>query len=170
MKKFLRCLSILPALFMLLLIFCFSAQDGSSSGSLSLRLCSFGLSLFDRLFSISRSRDAFLSCAESMQFLVRKAAHITEYFLLTLSIYLPLRVWIFREKETTSFPSVFRTFLLPTFLSGVFFAALDEWHQSFVPGRCGTPADVFIDSIGILLGCGILTFHYFRTKHKSEKH
>ena len=170
MKKYLRYLSILPALFMLFFIFCFSAQDGSSSGSLSLRVCSWVLSCFDRIFSISRSPEEFLSHAESLQFFVRKAAHITEYFLLTLSIYLPFRVWFFREKTASSFRSRLCAFWAPTFCLSLICAVLDEFHQSFVPGRCGTPVDVLIDSIGIVLGCTILIFCHFRSKHKTGKH
>ncbi|MEK7382948.1 MAG: VanZ family protein [Elusimicrobiota bacterium] len=30
------------------------------------------------------------------------------------------------------------------------YAASDEWHQSFVPGRCGCAGDVAIDSTGVL--------------------
>ena len=35
------------------------------------------------------------------------------------------------------------------------FAGLDEWHQSFVPGRTPSPRDVLIDSIGIFAGIEI---------------
>ncbi len=34
-------------------------------------------------------------------------------------------------------------------------AALDEWHQSFVSSRTGSPIDVMIDSAGALAGLGI---------------
>jgi len=30
------------------------------------------------------------------------------------------------------------------------YACTDEYHQTFVPGRHGTPVDVLVDSIGIL--------------------
>ena len=30
-------------------------------------------------------------------------------------------------------------------------ASIDEWHQSFVPGRTGTPVDVLIDCAGATL-------------------
>ena len=33
--------------------------------------------------------------------------------------------------------------------SALAYAASDEWHQSFVPGRTGTVRDVAIDGIGI---------------------
>jgi VanZ family protein len=33
----------------------------------------------------------------------------------------------------------------------VLYACSDEWHQSFVEGRHGTPVDVAIDSVGIAI-------------------
>jgi VanZ family protein len=37
-------------------------------------------------------------------------------------------------------------------LIGMSFAILDEFHQSFVPGRYMSSVDMFFDSIGILFG------------------
>lgn len=161
MKKILRYLSVLPAVIMLLFIFRFSAQDGTTSGSLSYRVCCFLLSLADRLFSLELSEPDFASRAESMQFFVRKAAHISEYFLLTLFIFLPLRVWIPQKSVSDAGKAFLLRYLLPAFLLTVLCAGTDEFHQSFVPGRCGTPVDVLIDSVGISLSCGaILLGHY----------
>lgn len=158
MKKFLRYLSVVPAVFMLLLIFRFSAQDGPSSGSLSYRVCCTLLSFTDRIFSLELSAPVFASRAESMQFFVRKAAHITEYFLLTLCIFLPLRVWIPQKTERETGTHLFLHHLLPTFLLSVICAGADEFHQTFVPGRCGTPLDVLVDSVGVTLACTVLFF------------
>src|SRR5688500_1187651 len=36
--------------------------------------------------------------------------------------------------------------------AGVAYAISDEVHQHFVPGRLGSPLDVAIDSVGVLLG------------------
>ncbi len=172
MKKVLRYCSVLPALIMLFLIFGFSAQDGETSGSLSFRVCCAILSFADRFFSWNLSEPTFYSHAESMQFFVRKAAHVTEYFLLTLSIFLPLRVLVFehhfRSTDSSDKHRCLHHFLckllLPTFFLSVMCAGLDEFHQSFVPGRCGTPVDVLIDSIGILLACIILVLCHRRGK------
>ncbi len=38
------------------------------------------------------------------------------------------------------------------FAAGVAYAISDEVHQRFVPGRLGSPLDVAIDSVGVLLG------------------
>lgn len=168
MKQLLRYLSVVPAVLMLLLIFGFSAQDGTSSGSLSYRVCCILLSFADRLFSLKLSAPVFASHAEAMQFFVRKTAHVTEYFLLTLSLFLPLRVWLSRTEETVK--SFVLRFLLPTFLLSVLCAATDEFHQSFVPGRCGTPTDVLVDSIGIVVACGILLYSHRRGRRQRKCH
>ena len=36
------------------------------------------------------------------------------------------------------------------------YAAGDEWHQSFVPGRHGTPVDVVIDGAGIAIAAALI--------------
>ena len=35
---------------------------------------------------------------------------------------------------------------------GVLYAVSDEAHQTFVPGRMGSPIDVAIDTLGIVAG------------------
>ena len=49
----------------------------------------------------------------------------------------------------------------------VFYAAIDEIHQLFVPDRAGRVVDVFIDSIGILIGIAIFRKIY-GAAHSSE--
>ncbi len=44
---------------------------------------------------------------------------------------------------------------LPAFLLGVVYAASDEVHQHFVPGRHATPVDVAIDAVGVALGVAL---------------
>ena len=82
----------------------------------------------------------------ALRFVVRKFAHVTEYAVLCL---LCLRAfgstdrWSFGRKATWSV------------LIAVAYAATDEWHQSFVPGRSGVMSDVLIDSCGALLGVSV---------------
>jgi VanZ family protein len=40
-------------------------------------------------------------------------------------------------------------------LLGTLYALSDEIHQSFVPGRVGSPLDVAIDAVGVALGVGL---------------
>lgn len=44
-----------------------------------------------------------------------------------------------------------------TYILCFFYACTDEWHQTFRSGRSGSFRDVMIDSIGMVLGIGIVT-------------
>lgn len=156
MKAVLRWLAILPAILVLLLIFNFSAQDGPTSGSLSYKVSYAVISLANRLFSFDFSDAELVSRTEAIQLIVRKLAHISEYFVLALSIYLPLRIWLPYKGIAISEKYFYIHLILPVFLLSVLFAGADEFHQSFVPGRCGTPVDVLVDSIGIVTACILL--------------
>ena len=169
MKKVLRWLSILPALLMLLLIFGFSAQDGAASGSLSYQVSYWIVCLFDLVFSLDYSEIQLLTKAEDIQLLIRKLAHVTEYFLLTLSLYLPLRIWLPYQEFSVQGKHFFYKLILPAFFLSLLSAAADEFHQSLVPGRCGTPLDVLVDSVGITVGCLLLIVCHFRCLKKSPQ-
>ena len=74
-------------------------------------------------------------------FILRKIAHITEYFILVFLLY--------RAFKGSFAMDVSRIFIYPALLSFLY-AVSDEIHQSFVPGRDCSIRDVLIDSIGIL--------------------
>lgn len=70
---------------------------------------------------------------------LRKLAHVAEYLVLTLLLVRALR----RAGANAAVPAAMAGALA--------YAATDEWHQSFVPGRTATVRDVAIDGIGIAL-------------------
>jgi len=72
-------------------------------------------------------------------FLIKKIAHFTEYFIFTVLVYRAL-------SNTTNFSK--KKSLVLSFVITVIYAALDEFHQSFIPGREPKIRDVVIDSIG----------------------
>lgn len=76
--------------------------------------------------------------------LVRKAAHVTEYAILTGLLFRALR-WSIDSLGRRAFIA-----LLPALI----FAPVDEFHQSFVPSRTSSPIDVLIDYSGAI--CGIV--------------
>lgn len=79
---------------------------------------------------------------EHIHLLVRKAAHVTEYAILTGLLFRALRgvVGGFGKRAALAF--------LPVLI----FAPLDEFHQSFVPSRTSSAGDVLIDYSGAVLG------------------
>ncbi len=47
---------------------------------------------------------------------------------------------------------------LPILALGVLYAVSDEWHQTFVPGRDPSLADLLTDTAGVLLGYWLFSF------------
>jgi VanZ family protein len=84
----------------------------------------------------------YLKTDLELDFLLRKIAHITEYFVLTLLLYRA-----FRGSFKMGACSLF---LCPATLA-LLYAASDELHQRFVQGRCCSVKDVLIDSVGIII-------------------
>jgi VanZ family protein len=74
-------------------------------------------------------------------FFLRKAAHMGEYAVLFL---------LLRRAFRGTFPS--GAWSCWAIALSVLYAMTDEYHQSFVPGRCGRWSDVGIDAAGAALG------------------
>lgn len=144
--KQLKPLSILPALFLLWMIFSFSAQTGSESGGLSQAVSRWLAEGWNLVSGQDLSPSALDVLAQSMEFWVRKGAHMSEYALLCWCAALPMLVY--------QVPDRFRRIGVPVFCLLV--AASDEFHQSFVPGRTPAVRDVAIDLTGALLALAVL--------------
>lgn len=89
------------------------------------------------------------SLLDMVNFIVRKSAHITEYFILTLLVISLLKEYTKKE----------RTIVLFSIIFCFIYAMTDEYHQSFVPGRSSLFRDVLIDTSGGILAI-ILNYIY----------
>lgn len=76
---------------------------------------------------------------DDLHFLIRKSAHLTEYTIFSLLILRAIRAG--RREWKLSWA-------LQTVLMVAAFASLDEFHQSFVPGRTAAVSDVLLDTVG----------------------
>jgi VanZ family protein len=74
-----------------------------------------------------------------MHHLIRKTGHFTEYFILSLLILRGLRA----EKQGAHL-----AWALGAIAIVGCYAAFDEFHQSFVPGRTAAVSDVLLDTAG----------------------
>jgi len=84
-----------------------------------------------------------LSSHTQFDFVLRKLAHITEYAVLTLCWWRALRgLGATRDNRSAVIVAV---------LIALAYSVTDEFHQTFVKDRHGTPVDVLIDSIGIAI-------------------
>lgn len=146
MRTFLRIilkpLSFLPAIFMMYLIFTFSAQDGVTSAQLSYKVSYKIVEIGGELLGADFEPWEIENLANRFHGPIRKVAHMTEYFALAVSVAFPLYVYGLR-----GFP-----LMLVAGLFCVAFACGDEYHQASVSGRSPSKKDVLIDSFGVFWG------------------
>jgi VanZ family protein len=80
----------------------------------------------------------------AIHYLIRKSVHCTEYAIFGLLLYHSLEP---RHPEGWNARSAFGALVI----AGMF-SLMDEYHQSFVPGRTASLGDCAIDTAGALLG------------------
>ena len=133
----------------MLLIGSFSAQPGQESGSLSRAVADRALSVWEYITGEPYPKQEREARIEAMQFPIRKLAHMSEYAVLAVLLAFHFGTYRF---------GAVRLFLrLPlSWLAAAVYAAADEIHQLFVPGRSGQLTDVCIDAAGAL--AGVLAF------------
>lgn len=116
-------------------IFYFSSESGDISSMNNL----FAVRILERIGFDS----AFLRRMD-INFWIRKAAHLTEYFILGMLLY--------RTYETY----LYGGYAASASATGFLYALSDEFHQHFVSGRQPSFRDVLIDTSGVLLGVALL--------------
>lgn len=139
----LKALSFLPAVLMMCMIFGFSAQDSRSSGQLSSQVTVRLVSAWEAFLERGWTSGQIAQYALLLERYIRKAAHMTEYCLLAMTVTIPL-LYVYRKWGRRLLPAVG--------LFCVAFACLDEFHQLFVPGRAAALQDVCFDAVGSLIG------------------
>ena len=72
-------------------------------------------------------------------YVIRKLAHLTEYGIFGALMFRALR----SDERGWSVRSA-----IGAVIAAALLAAVDEWHQTFVPGRTGAAGDVLIDICG----------------------
>lgn len=151
--------SFAPAILMMCVIYSFSAQTGDVSGALSYKISYQIVETKNEILASGKSLEQLSQEASGIEFYVRKAAHMTEYCLLAISISFPLYVYGVRG---------IWLMLLAGFVC-VGFAGLDEYHQSFVEARGPSVRDVGIDSCGAMIGILLVQAFCWSTLHTPNR-
>jgi VanZ family protein len=92
----------------------------------------------------------------SVQLVVRKCAHLTEYAILAVLLFRALR-----QRREQMLPAAITAFLI-----AAIYATLDEFHQSFVASRTASAWDVTIDCLGAFVGLGVCS--QFRRRRRGS--
>ena len=85
---------------------------------------------------------------------IRKSGHFVGYGLIGLAW---LRAWWFTLPHSRFLPDA-----LLALLGTALIASCDEWHQSYLPNRTGTPKDVLLDCTGAIV-LQLIVYTFMRT-------
>lgn len=97
--------------------------------------------------------------ADLLTFLVRKAAHISAYFVLGILLFNLLKEYDLGVKKM----------IFASIAIAMLYACTDELHQMYVPGRSGEVRDVLIDTAGAAVGVVVYAARSSRFYKMSEK-
>ena len=98
---------------------------------------------------------------EHLHFYIRKGGHVFGYGMLSILLF---RAWRETLPIVTGAKWTLRWASLAV-LGTAIVASLDEWHQSFIPSRTGTPRDVLLDTCAGI-AAQILVLLYFVSSKK----
>ena len=126
-------------------IFAFSAQTKEESSAVSSEFSYRVANTTGLILHLNLDEEQIREMANAIEGYVRKGAHMTEYAILAILLY----VWLSRWHI-----SCLRMAFMAAALA-VFYACSDEFHQLFVAGRAGKVSDVLIDSAGAVLGLAL---------------
>lgn len=119
------------------MIFFFSSQNGEDSSRMSGRVLKHVIAYLQPALEWVIGRGVSMA---TMERVVRKLAHFSEYALLGFCLTLLLREYAWR------FPRIFAC------LMGAGYAVTDELHQLLSKGRSASARDVLIDTSGVVAG------------------
>ena len=119
------------------IIFYFSSRNTIESNSTSKNLIRNVIDKYEFITGKNINKESLVT---KLNYPVRKLAHFSIYFLLGLVVYSLFLHTNMKHK------------LLFSILTCVVYASFDEIHQLFVLGRTGQVLDVFIDSMGSIIG------------------
>ena len=139
------------------LIFSFSNQPADESSKVSGGLCHRIVCSVSDTFHLQLTDEQTEQIAEVIEYPVRKAAHMTEYAILGLLSFAFYNGFEALKK---------RNYLYALFTAAIY-AATDEFHQYFIPGRSAEVHDVLIDTAGAAIA--LLLLYLIITRFQRKK-
>ena len=135
-------------------IFNFSNQNGEESSSLSREITENVTKNIESIQKLEPNKKEEI--LDKIEHIIRKLAHFSLYTLVGILSISLMSTYKIKQIKRIGF----------SLGIGVLYAILDEFHQSFVPGRTALFGDVFIDTSGVIFGIIIimLTIKIFNNK------
>ena len=160
MKSFVKrnktVLALIPVIAVMIMIFCFSAQDAEESGKTSSVVVEKVIEVVEPEYDEMPAEKQGEIWSE-ITHIVRKTGHFSEFALLGFFTLLYLVTW---KKKPFLYGMWAELFC-------IVYAATDELHQMLSPGRGPGVTDVLIDSAGALAGI-LLSFFIVKTAERKK--
>ncbi len=122
------------------IIFRFSSQNGTQSKGISTKVTEAILEKSSKYNQLdNKEKKKVFNRANAV---IRKIAHFSIYTLVGLLLMGIMTRTKLKDKRR----------ILITVVIGIIYATLDEFHQSFSPGRTPKITDIYIDTLGVILG------------------
>ncbi len=122
------------------IIFGFSSQNGEQSGGISRKVTETILKVSSNYNKLEEEeKEVVLHRTESI---IRKIAHFSIYTVVGCLLMGLLSTYKLKDKWR----------MIMAIVIGILYAISDEFHQSFSPGRSPKITDVYIDTLGIIIG------------------
>ena len=152
----------------MIVIYIFSSQSGDTSASISGGLTEAIISTIIRDYD-SYSPDKQLYILETTHFLIRKAAHFTEYAILGILSCLTLLTHSCSNNMlyiASNIKDKMTKIISISLIFSSIYAISDEIHQRFTENRSPAVADIILDSSGALTGILVISllFYIFHLK------
>lgn len=159
-KNIIRVILIVLLIATFVRIFCFSSQDGEESSAVSRKVTTAVTQNVKKIQDMdSKQRELTL---DKIEHFIRKIAHFSIYTLVGILMMALMSTYnISKSKQ-----------ILVSILVGIMYAASDEIHQYFIPGRSAMVTDVLIDTTGVCLGALIVLVVlqiYIKIRKKRQK-
>ena len=129
-------------------IFGFSNQNAETSSGLSQKVTNFVVEIIPSIKNMPEPEKE--NVVDRVESIVRKIAHYSIYTLVGILLMSLMSTYKIKELDRIAISMII----------GVIYAATDEIHQAFVPGRGPLVTDVILDSIGVLTGICIVLLVY----------
>ena len=122
------------------IIFRFSSQNGTQSKGISTKVTEVILEKSSKYNQLdNKEKKKVFNRANAV---IRKIAHFSIYTLVGLLLMGIMTRTKLKDKRR----------ILITVVIGIIYATLDEFHQSFSPGRTPKITDIYVDTLGVILG------------------
>ena len=153
-------ITLIPVLAIMVMIFCFSSQNGEESGALSARITEAVIRVVYRDYD-ARGEAERQILFDRTAHIVRKTAHFSEFA--------ALGFFLLGHFRALALKKGLRRPAAGAIVAGVIYAISDELHQGFVGGRSPAVLDVGIDSAGVLFGVLVMALLLYLCGAKARR-